>query len=219
MADCCSAGSTRVYRTDPTVDPAPCNALALTAAGLLVPETDLVGLAPGGAVGASRSVDIDITAPADGTCPQAWQVGARLTPVNGQTSGVVSLQDAPYDTWTVVTGAQLTLPEPGVYELVADMQGGVIMVGSVSNAILQARLFDVTANVAVPLSTRSIFLFAATPADGVTHTLHSNASAAALYQVAGPATIRAEALKHVDSGTTTAEAVWATNFRFKKLAD
>ncbi|MFF2964230.1 hypothetical protein ACFVT1_36305 [Streptomyces sp. NPDC057963] len=208
-----------MYRTDPTVDPAPCNALTLTAAGLLAPRTEVAGSGPGGAVGTERSVDIDVTAPAGGTCPQAWQVGARLTPVHGQTSGVVSLQDAAYDTWVPVTGAQLTLPEPGVYELVADVQGGLIMVGSVSNAILQARLFDVTANAAVPLSTRSIFLFAATPADGVTHTLHSNASAAALYQVAGPATIRVEALKRVDSGTTTAEAVWATNFRFKKVSD
>ncbi|MGC5009053.1 hypothetical protein [Streptomyces sp. DT203] len=82
-----------------------------------------------------------------------------------------------------------------------------------------ARLIDVTTNAAVPLSTRSIPLFAATPADGITHTLHGNASAAALYQVAGPATIRVEALKHVDSGTTTAEAVWALKFRFKKVSD
>lgn len=208
-----------MYRTDPTVDPDPCNAVSLTADGLLAPRTELAGIAPGGAAGAARSVDIDVTAPADGTCPQAWQVGARLTPVSGQTSGVVALQDAPYDTWVPVTGAELTLPEAGVYEVIADMQGGVIMVGSVSNAILQARLFDVTANAAVPLSTRSILLFAATPADGVTHTLHSNASAAALYQVAGSTPIRVEALKRVDSGTTTAEAVWATNFRFKKVSD
>ncbi|MER5904305.1 hypothetical protein ABT150_30095 [Streptomyces mirabilis] len=66
---------------------------------------------------------------------------------------------------------------------------------------------------------RTLVLFAATPAAGVTHTLHGNASAAALYQVAGPTTIRVEGLKHVDGGTTTGEVVSATNFRFKKVAD
>ncbi|MFJ7489682.1 hypothetical protein ACIQZB_00225 [Streptomyces sp. NPDC097727] len=203
----------------PAVDPQACNALTLGPAGLLVPRVVPSGIAPGGAVGTARSVDVDVTAPAGGTCPEAWQVGARLTPVNGQASGSTGLQESPYDTWVPVPGAQLTLPEPGVYELVADIQGGVIMVGSVSNAIIQARIFDVTANAAVPLSTRSIFLFAATPADGVTHTIHGNASAAAFYQVAAPMTIRVEALKHVDSGTTTAEAVWALNFRFKKVSD
>lgn len=215
MAGACG----RTYRVDAPVDPAPCNALTRTAGGLLVPHTALQGIAPGGAVSAQRSVDIDVTAPAAGACPETWQVGARLTPVSGQTSGAVGLGAAPFDTWTTVTGAQLTLPEAGVYEVIADVQGGVIMQGSVSNAWLQARLFDVTANAAVPLTTRTITLFAATPAVGVIHTLHGNASAAALYQVAGPTTIRVEGLKHVDSGTTSGQAVWALNFRFKKVSD
>ncbi|WP_405893702.1 hypothetical protein OG272_15680 [Streptomyces sp. NBC_00104] len=142
----------------------------------------------------------------------------RPKPVTGQTSGVVGLGGSPYDTWVPVP-ATLTLPEAGVYELDADVQGGVIMQGSVSNAIVQARLFNVTAGAVVPLTTRTLVLFAATPAVGVTHTLHGNASASALYQVAGPTTIRVEGLKHVDSGTTTGEVVSATNFRFKKISN
>ncbi|MEH0579125.1 MULTISPECIES: hypothetical protein [Streptomyces] len=212
--NCC--GSVRVL---PRLDPAACNALEQTASGLLVPRTTLQGIAPGGAVSTERSVDVDVTAPPADACPETWMIGARLTPVSGQTSGSVGLGAAPFDTWTTVTGAQLTLPEAGLYEVVADVQGGVIMTGSVSNAWLQARLFDVTANAAVPLTTRTITLFAATPAVGVIHTLHGNASAAALYQVAGPTTIRVEGLKHVDSGTTSGQAVWALNFRFKKVSD
>lgn len=208
----------RTYRVDAPVDPAPCNALTRTAGGLLVPHTALQGIAPGGAVSAQRSVDIDVTAPAAGACPETWQVGARLTPVSGQTSGAVGIQGSPFDTWIPVTGALVALPEAGVYEVIADVQGGVIMNGSVSNAYLQARLFDVTANAVIPLTTRTILLFAATPAASV-HTLQATASASALYQVAGPRTIRVEGLKHVDSGTTSGEAVWAQNFRFRKVAD
>lgn len=210
---CC--GSVRVM---PRLDPAACNALTQSPAGLLVPRTALQGIAPGGAVSAQRSVDIDITPPAAGACPETWTIGARLTPVSGQTSGAVGIQGSPFDTWIPVTGAQLTIPEAGVYEVIADVQGGVIMNGSVSNAYLQARLFDVTANAVIPLTTRTILLFAATPAASV-HTLHATASASALYQVAGPTTIRVEGLKHVDSGTTSGEAVWAQNFRFRKVSD
>ncbi|WP_329361183.1 hypothetical protein [Streptomyces sp. NBC_01483] len=213
VGSCC--GSVRVL---PRLDPAPCNALTQTASGLLVPRTAVQGIAPGTAVSAERSVDIDVQTPTVGACPETWTVGARLTPVSGQTSGAASLQGSPFDTWVAVPGT-LVLPEAGVYELDADVQGGVIMVGSVVNAIIQARLFNVTANAVVPLSARTLVLFAATPAAGVTHTLHGNASAAALYQVAGPTTIRVEGLKHVDSGTTTGEVVAATNFRFKKVAD
>lgn len=210
---CC--GSTRVV---PRLDPAPCNALTQSAAGLHVPHAELAGIAPGGAASATRSIDVDVMPPAAGTCPETWQVGARLTPVSGQTSGTAGLGGSPYDTWVPVP-ASLMLPEAGVYELIADVQGGVIMVGSVSNAIVQTRLLDVTAGAVVPLTTRTLVLFAATPAVGVTHTLHGNASASALYQVAGPTTIRVEGLKRLDSGTTTGEVVAVTNFRFKKVSD
>ncbi|MEU1180645.1 hypothetical protein ABZ464_23895 [Streptomyces sp. NPDC005820] len=201
------------------VDPATCNAIRTTAAGLLVPHTEVEAIAPGGNVGQGRSVDIDITPPADGACPETWTVGARLTPVFGQISGSVGLHTAAFDVWTAVTGAQLTLPEAGVYEVIADVQAGLITVGTVNNAYMQTRLFDVTAGAMVLLTARTVVFFSATPAVGVTHTIQATASASALYQVAGPTTIRVEGLKHVDSGTLAGEAMWAQNFRFKKIAD
>lgn len=214
MAGCCG----RTYRLDAPLDPAPCNALIRTAGGLLVPHTALQGIAPGGAVSAERSVDIDVTPPAAGACPETWQVGARLTPVSGQTSGAVALDAAPANTWIPVTGAQLVLPEAGVYEVVADVQGSIGWAAGVGNAIIDARVFDVTAGAQVPLTARRIILFTDQTATGTTG-IQANASAAALYQVAGPATIRVDGSWRTDVGTTFQKVVWANNFRFKKVSD
>jgi hypothetical protein len=211
---CCG----RTYRLDTPVDPAPCNALTRTAAGLLVPHTALQGIAPGGAVSAERSVDIDVTPPAAGACPETWQVGARLTPVSGQAAGALSLEAAPANTWTPVPGAQLVLPEAGVYELVADVQGSIGWGVGVANAIIDAHLFDVTAGVEVPTSARRVILFTDTAAEG-TNGIQANASASALYQVAGPATIRVEGSWRLDSGSSVSKVLWAHNFRFKKVSD
>jgi hypothetical protein len=112
-----------VYRTDLTVDPAPCNSLTLTGAGLLAPRTQLAGLAPGGAVGPARSVDIDVTAPAAGACPATWQVGARLTPVMGEVGGTAV--NLPATGAFVGTSAAVVLPEPGVYELTVTGRGQI----------------------------------------------------------------------------------------------
>jgi hypothetical protein len=212
MAGKCGCGSGAALR----LDPAACNALSKTASGLLVPRTVLTGIAPGGNVSTTRSVDVDVTETPG--CPDAWAVGARLTPVGGQTTGLVGLGSAAYDTWTAVPGTDLTLPEAGLYEVVADVQAGAIMPGSVSNAYVQARLFDVTAGAVIPLSSRTVFLFSDTPSNSV-HTFHGNASPAALYQVVGPVTLRVEGLKHVDAGTSQAEVLFVPNFRFRKVSD
>ncbi|MEU0058676.1 hypothetical protein ABZ035_19995, partial [Streptomyces sp. NPDC006334] len=124
----------------PRLDPGPCNALEQSAAGLLAPRTELAGIAPGTAVGTERSVDVDVTAPAAGACPETWTVGARLTPVSGQTSGAVSLEGAPANTMVPVTGAQLVLPEAGVYEVTADVQGSIGWAVGVTNAIIDAQI-------------------------------------------------------------------------------
>lgn len=71
--NCC--GSVRVM---PRLDPAACNALTQSPVGLLVPRTALQGIAPGGAVSAQRSVDIDVTAPAARGLP--GDVGGRSPP-------------------------------------------------------------------------------------------------------------------------------------------
>ncbi|MEU0181413.1 hypothetical protein ABZ312_09510 [Streptomyces sp. NPDC006207] len=215
MAGSCGG---RTYRVDAPVDPAPCNALTRTVGGLLVPRAVLQGIAPGGAVGTARSVDIDVQAPAAGACPETWTVGARLTTVSGQTSGVVALDGAPANTWVPVTGAQLVLPEAGVYEVVADVQGSIAWGAGVTNAIIDAQIFNVTAGAAIPLSARRIILFTDQNATG-TNGIQANASAGALYQVAGPTTIRVEGSWRTDSGITSQKVVWATNFRFRKVSD
>ncbi|MFI1954802.1 hypothetical protein ACH437_23640 [Streptomyces xinghaiensis] len=211
---CCG----RAYRIDAPVDPAPCNALTRTTGGLLVPHTVLQGIAPGGAVSAERSVDVDVTPPAAGACPETWQVGARLTPVSGQASGAVALDAAAANTWVPVTGAEVVLPEAGVYEVVADVQGSIGWGVGVTNAIIDARIFDVTASVPVPMTTRRVILFTDSAAEG-TNGIQANASAGALYQVAGPATIRVEGSWRTDSGTTSQKVVWAHNLRFRKVSD
>jgi hypothetical protein len=211
--NCC--GSVRAL---PRLDPAPCNSLDQGASGLLVPRTEVAGVAPGTAVGTERSVDVDVTAPTAGACPETWTVGARLTPVSGQTSGAVSLDAAPANTWTPVTGAQLLLPEAGVYEVVADVQGSIGWAAGVGNAIIDARVFDVTAGVMVPLSSRRVILFTDQGATATTG-IQANASAAALYQVAGPATIRVDGSWRTDVGATSSKVLWATNFRYRKVSD
>ncbi|MER7477440.1 hypothetical protein ABTX60_07255 [Streptomyces sp. NPDC126510] len=211
--NCC--GSVRVLQR---LDPAACNALEQGAAGLLVPRTELAGVAPGTAVGAERSVDVDVTAPAAGACPETWSVGARLTPVSGQASGAVALDAAAANTWVPVTGAQLVLPEAGVYEVIADVQGSIAWAAGVSNAIVDARIFDVTAGADVPMTTRRVVLFTDQAAGGTTG-IQANASASALYQVAGPSTLRVDGSWRTDSGTTSQKVLWAHNFRFTKVSD
>ncbi|MGW2951503.1 hypothetical protein [Streptomyces eurythermus] len=208
----CGSGSGAALR----LDPAACNALTRTASGLLVPRTVLTGIAPGGAVSTTRSVDVDVTETPG--CPDAWAVGARLTPFSGQTTGVVSLDASPANTWVPVTGAQLVLPEPGVYEVTADVQCSIGWSAGVSNAIIDAQIFNVTVGAAVPLSARRVILFTDQGAAALTG-IQANASATALYQVAGPATLRVEASWRTDVGSTSQKVLWAQNFRFKKVAD
>ncbi|MER6828888.1 hypothetical protein ABT352_23105 [Streptosporangium sp. NPDC000563] len=200
------------------LDPAGCNALQQTPSGLLVPGAVIQGVAPGRALGTDRSVDIDVQAPADGSCPETWTVGARLTPVSGQASGAVALDGAPANTWVPVTGAQLVLPEIGIYEVVADVQGSIAWGTGVTNAIIDAQIFDVTSGATVPMTARRVILFTDQAAEG-TNGIQANASAAALHQVAGPTTIRVEGSWRTDSGTTSQKVLWAHNFRFRKVSD
>jgi hypothetical protein len=216
MAGNCCGGSVRV---SPRLDPAPCNAIEQGAAGLLVPHTALAGIAPGGAVGTERSVDVDVAAPAPDACPQTWTVGARLTPVSGQASGVVGLDTAPANTFVPVPGAQLVLPEAGLYEVIADVQGSIAGTGSFSNAIIDAQILDVTAGTVVPTAGRRVILFTDHSTEAVIRGIQANASAGALYRVTGPTTIRVEASWRTDAGSTTGKALWAHNFRFKKVSD
>ncbi|MEW2568317.1 hypothetical protein [Streptomyces sp. NPDC047070] len=205
------------------VAPAPCNALQRTDAGLLVPRTEMEGEAPGTAVGTGRSVDIDVAAPAADDCPAAWTVGARLTPAWGQVEGSETnlLAGVPEDVWVPLAGASVVLPEAGVYEILADVDASIITQGPVVNGQIVARLFDTTAAAPVPGTSRLVVLYSiialATPTSEITNS--SGATAGALYQVAGPVTVRAEAQWDVDSGNVSLAAATAVNMRFRKVAD
>ncbi|MGA5202802.1 hypothetical protein [Streptomyces variegatus] len=141
----------------------------------------------------------------------------RLTPPTGQASGVVGLDAVAANTWTPVPGAQLVLPGAGLYEVAADVQGSIGGTGSYSNAIIDARLYDVTAGASVPLAERRVILLTNHATDPVLRSIQANATAAAFYVVAGPTTIRVEASWRTDAGTTSGKALWAHNFRFKRI--
>ncbi|MEU0947643.1 hypothetical protein ABZ379_33825 [Streptomyces canus] len=142
----------------------------------------------------------------------------RARPATGQTSGVVSLDSSPANTWVPVTGASLVLPEAGLYEVVADVQGSIAWGAAVTNAIIDAHVLDVTAGVEIPMSARRVILFTDQAAAG-TSGIQANASAGALYRVTGPTTIRVEGSWRTDAGVTSQRVLWATNFRFNKISD
>lgn len=216
------------------VDPAVCNALSCSPAGLLVPQTDLVGV-----VGAScppttttRSIDVDVVETPG--CPDVWTIGARLSPCAAQLENPATfgLATAPGSTgvWQVVTGFQIALPEAGCYDLQAEVGGNLSLTNASAGIILVARLFDVTAGAALPASQREIIqanignLNAANP-----YSIQATAPVGALYCVAAPATIRVEAQVFWTSGTgatiTAAQifgggrAVGTSTIRYHKYAD
>lgn len=110
----------RTYRIDPQIDPATCNSLVATPSGLLVPRTVVEGI-PGDIVppvGTERSVDVDVTEVPG--CPDAWQVGARLTPATGfagSQQGNADLLAAGDGQVVGIPSADITLPEVGVYHI------------------------------------------------------------------------------------------------------
>lgn len=129
----------------PAVNPQACNALSLTPTGLLVPRTSLAALpssAPG-PVGAARSVDMEVVHP--GGCPDAWQIGARLSPVSGEAvlGTVTNLLPSP-GAW-VNSALVVTLPEPGRYYLSWDARAQICAtVNYCTNAWVEAAVFDNT---------------------------------------------------------------------------
>ncbi|WP_228995221.1 hypothetical protein [Streptomyces sp. DH8] len=144
---CCG----RAVRVLPRLDPDTCNVLRQTVGGLLVPRALVEGVAPGTAVGDARSVDIDVQAPAAGSCPETWTVGARLTPATGfavMPAGEVNLLPAP-GTWADLPGTDVTLAEAGVYNLDGTFRGHVSATPP-AHVYLMGRLWDVTAGAVVP---------------------------------------------------------------------
>ncbi|MDQ1018959.1 hypothetical protein [Streptomyces afghaniensis] len=212
---CC--GSTRVV---PRLDPAPCNALPQAAAGLLAPHAEVAGIAPGGAVSTTRSVDVDVQAPAAGACPETWTVGARLTPVSGEVFGAdANLQTVASGTW-VATSAQVVLPEAGTYALSADFYSHINATTPWAVAI-NARLFNVTAGALVPGSNRRIqFGNINDPGGGTVMSLQNAGSVSTFLTVTGPTTIRVEGLRqYVGFNDSTQAILGGPRLGFVKVSD
>ncbi|MEU1180646.1 hypothetical protein ABZ464_23900 [Streptomyces sp. NPDC005820] len=99
------------------VDPAPCNALHATAAGLLVPET-LIQVDPG----------LTVTPPADGDCPQIWRIGVDSAWVDTGTLSFGHNLTGASRAWEVVTEVpKLTIPRAGTWEVNFQVRGVAVL--------------------------------------------------------------------------------------------
>ncbi|MFZ4266619.1 hypothetical protein [Streptomyces arboris] len=208
------------------VDPAPCNAIVEGPSGLLVPATALAGVSgAGAAVGAERSVDIDVVAPAGTDCPREWQVGARLTPPYDQTllENPVSLVTAAEGDWIALALA-LTLPEAGVYEVSATVNT-VITVTAASgayNIAILGRLYNVTAGGAIPGSQYTLQRNSDTAAPTSTKSDADVGTFHRFVPVAGPTVVRVEAAILKPAGTpggSTGVLTGNTRLAYKKISD
>ncbi|MER6367439.1 hypothetical protein ABT255_03500 [Streptomyces mirabilis] len=114
MAGACG----RTYRVDPTIDPAPCNALTQTATGLLVQGVEI-----------EADPGLTVTAPAPGDCPQTWRIGVDSSWAQGPWSvaGVHDLNgpDRVYEQITEV--ATMVIPRAGVWEVNYAVRGAAIL--------------------------------------------------------------------------------------------
>jgi hypothetical protein len=201
------------------LDPAGCNAAQQTANGFLVPHAEVAGIAPGGAVSATRSVDVNVQAPAAGACPEVWTVGARLTPVSGEALGTdADLQAAASGTW-VATSAQVVLPEAGTYALSADLYSHIAATTPWAVAI-NARLFNVTAGTLVGTTRRIQFGNINDPGGGTVMSLQNAGSLSTFLTVTGPTTVRVEGMRqHVGFNDSTQAILAGPHLAFWKVSD
>ncbi|MEV5047352.1 hypothetical protein AB0N20_22620 [Streptomyces griseoincarnatus] len=204
------------------LDPDPCNTLRTTPSGLLAPRPEVAGASAGTAVGEGRSVDVDITPPADaGECPETWTVGARLTPQFGQapSSGNLDLADTADGAWLPVPGAQVQLPEPGTYEVAYAAAGELNLWSQAQVGVgVLARLFNVTDGVPVPRA-EGFIAFGARQTTGATY---GSATKAAFITVTSPTTIRLEGTRtagRAAAGSFTGIFANWTDVWWKKVAD
>lgn len=220
-----AGGCGRMYRIDPRVDPDVCNALTQTAGGLLVPRAVVEGVAPGTAVGDARSVDIDVTAPAPGACPETWTVGARLTPVYGTVVPTAPLDLAPVatNTWADIPGFRFTAPETGVYRVQADASGVVTWSAqSQFNRLITTRLTHNGA--AVPGTTRAVLQANFVLSGGVTQSggINGSATISALLRLDAGDVVQVQGRHAGEMGTTTGLWVGALDWsllNWNKVSD
>ncbi|CAL9613228.1 hypothetical protein SUDANB1_05671 [Streptomyces sp. enrichment culture] len=207
MAGACG----RTYRIDPKLDSSSCNALTETASGLLVPRATVTGIAPGGAVSTERSVDVDVTPPAAGACPENWTVGARLTPVFGsRIAGMADLRTSAQGQQVVLPNSQVLLPEPGVYRLTAHLFAVATWNFNGRHiASITALWVNTTTNAFAPGSPRWVILHdqpgTVNPETGL-KSIGGNAVAEALVTITAPTTYEIRALRATADGGALANA-------------
>jgi hypothetical protein len=201
----------RTYRIDPRLDPAACNALSETPSGLLVPRTEVTGIAPGGAVSTERSVDVDVTPPAAGACPENWTVGARLTPVFGfRNAGMADLRTSAQGQQVVLPNSQALLPEPGVYRLTAHVFGlATWNFNGRHIASMSALWFNTATNAFVPGSPRWVILHdepgTVNPETGL-KSIGGNAVCEGFVTITAPTTYEIRGLRGTGDGSALANA-------------
>lgn len=135
----------------PVLNPAACNTLTCTATGLLVPRTVVAGSsgpAPARIANDLQSIDVVVTPPAAGACPQTYTVEAYLSPLRGEAGPVADvnlLGTRTAGTWAN-TALQVVLPDPGVYLIVGDVDTQIcatVDVAGTTNLWTEVRLVDV----------------------------------------------------------------------------
>ncbi|MER7477443.1 hypothetical protein ABTX60_07270 [Streptomyces sp. NPDC126510] len=121
-------------------------------------------------------------------------------------------------------GLSLTLPTPGTYHLDAIVRGNIGNMTVNENALIAARLWDVTAGAVVPNS-EAIVVQISEWAPGAATALQWNASAAISveYTPTSPRTIRVEAARIDVSGTTEVAGIGSdtlqrTTLRYLRVA-
>jgi hypothetical protein len=111
-------------------------------------------------------------------------------------------------------GLSLALPAPGTYHLDAMVRGNLGRMSTGENAVIVARLWDVTAGAIVPSSEAIVVQIAEFP-EGAATALQWNGSAAISveYKPTSPRTVRVEAARIDVSGTTEVAGIGSGNLQ------
>ncbi|SOE31797.1 hypothetical protein [Streptomyces sp. OK228] len=135
----------------------------------------------------------------------------------------VDLTSAASGAW-VNLGLSLALPTAGTYHLDAVVRGNIGRMGTGENALITARLWDITAGAIVPDS-QAIVVQIAEFAPGAATALQWNSSAAISveYKPTSPRTIRLEVARTDIAGTTETAGIGSdtlqrTTLRYARVA-
>ncbi|KQW11421.1 hypothetical protein [Streptomyces sp. Root369] len=135
----------------------------------------------------------------------------------------VDLTSAASNAW-VDLGLSLALPTAGTYHLDAVVRGNIGRMSTAENALIKARLWDVTAGAVVPDSV-AIVVQIAEFAGGAATALQWNGSAAISveYKPTSPSTVRLEVARTDISGTTEVAGIGSdtlqkTTLRYARVA-